>query len=213
MTIRLHPEKNGIRAMGVSECFRKSDTKSILCGVIIRGDLVVDGCSFNTSTVDGDDATRRIISLYRNFRRNDVNVIMISGSVISLYNIIDLEKIKDVTNVSTICIAGKSGKNLENILKDKYSNNKTKIDLYKKIGKLQKIKLKNNSELFFRSAGIERNDVNQILNKFTITGNVPEPIRLSKLFARSFYFGTKKNIYSDTDSSDSVDPSGSNIVT
>ena len=91
MTIRLHPEKNGIRAMGVSECFRKSDTKSILCGVIIRGDLVVDGCSFNTSTVDGDDATRRIISLYRNFRRNDVNVIMISGSVISLYNIIDLE--------------------------------------------------------------------------------------------------------------------------
>ena len=67
--------------------------------------------------------------------------------------------------------------------------------------------------MFFRSAGIERNDVKQILDKFTITGNVPEPIRLSKLLARSLYFGTKKNIYSGTDPSGSADPSGSNIVT
>lgn len=198
MTIRLHIEKTGIRAMGVSECFQKSDDQSLLCAIIIRGDLVVDGCSFDTSTLHGDDATRRIISLYTNFKRNDVNIIMISGSIISLYNVVDVEKINEVTNVATICLASKSGKNLENIIKEKYSTNKKKIDLYKKIGKPQKIKLKNNSELFIRSAGIEKKYVKQILDKFTIAGSVPEPIRLSKLFARSLYLGTrKKNIYSD----------------
>ena len=55
----------------------------------MRRDLIIDGMAYGTATIEGDDATNSIISMYRSLARDDINCILLDGLVISMYNIID----------------------------------------------------------------------------------------------------------------------------
>jgi endonuclease V-like protein UPF0215 family len=63
--MRLHLNKRGIRALGIAESFRPTQRWSVLAGVVMRGDLVVDGLAVGRASVGGDDATSSISALYR----------------------------------------------------------------------------------------------------------------------------------------------------
>ena len=76
--MKVHLEKNAIRAMGVAECYLPISNKSTLCSVIMRSDLVIDGCNYGVSTVGGDDITNSISLMHKQFCRNDINVISVS---------------------------------------------------------------------------------------------------------------------------------------
>ncbi|MEM4238039.1 MAG: DUF99 family protein, partial [Candidatus Nitrosocaldaceae archaeon] len=82
----IHLEKKGIRALGIAESFRKNHRYSVIAGVVMRSDLVIDGILFNYATIKGDDATSSIITLYERLKRNDINLIMLDGLIISMYN-------------------------------------------------------------------------------------------------------------------------------
>ena len=84
----LHLEKKGIRGLAIAESFRQDSEKSILSGVIMSNDFVIDGFVFGNSTLKGDDATEAIIDMYNKVERTDISYVLISGLVISLYNII-----------------------------------------------------------------------------------------------------------------------------
>ena len=96
---RLHLEKKGIRGLAIAESFRQDSQKSVLAGVILSNDFVIDGFVLGGATIRGDDATDEIISMYKKLDRNDISYLMTSGIVISLYNMIDVKKIYD-----SICI-------------------------------------------------------------------------------------------------------------
>ena len=81
--------KKGIRVLAIAESFKKGNPNSVLSGVVMRKDLVVDGVAFENTTIEGDDATEKIISLYKNFHRNDINFLLLDGLIISMYNIVD----------------------------------------------------------------------------------------------------------------------------
>ncbi|MGD8299295.1 MAG: DUF99 family protein, partial [Nitrosopumilaceae archaeon] len=53
----LHLEKKGLRGLAIAESFNQNSKKSILSGLIMRRDFVIDGFVFGTATLDGDDAT------------------------------------------------------------------------------------------------------------------------------------------------------------
>ena len=53
----LHLEKKGIRGLAIAESFRQDSEKSILSGVIMSNDFVIDCFVFGNSTLNGDDAT------------------------------------------------------------------------------------------------------------------------------------------------------------
>src|SRR5580658_8220149 len=102
--MRVHPNKRGIRAMGIAESFRKTDKHSTLAGVVMRSDLVLDGFVFGRATVGGDDATQALVRMYRTLHRDDVNVTLLSGAIISYYNVVDVQALADKTGVPVICI-------------------------------------------------------------------------------------------------------------
>ena len=84
----LHLEKHGLRGLAIAESFLQNSKKSILAGLVTTSDFIIDGFIFGHSTVGGDDATDTILSMYTKLNRSDINFILISGIVISLYNII-----------------------------------------------------------------------------------------------------------------------------
>ena len=39
----LHLEKKGLRGLAIAESFRQNSTKSVLAGVVMRRDFIIDG--------------------------------------------------------------------------------------------------------------------------------------------------------------------------
>ncbi len=152
----------------------------------MRRDLIIDGMVMGNVTIEGNDSTQNILSLYRSLKRNDINCIMLDGLIISMYNIIDGEEIRESTNVPVIAITFKDSKGLEDTIQHHFSNDANhKLEQYRKLGQRDKILLNTGKFLFIRSWGISSKEASMIVNRFTLQGSIPEPIRIAKLAARA----------------------------
>ena len=185
--MRIHVEKKGIRALGIAESFKKIQSKrSVLAGVVMRSDMIIDGFIFGSAEIGGDDATDEIVSMFQRLDRNDINVIMIGGSVISMYNIIDIDSLGARTNTPVISVTFEESEGLEPHIKHHFPESwEKKLSAYNKLGAREAVKLHTNHIVYVRPYGISLEISKRILDKFTIQGAIPEPIRLARLLARA----------------------------
>ncbi len=189
--------KKGLRVLGIAERFDKRDEYSILAGVIMRCDLIIDGLCYTFTRVGGDDSSEKIIRMYKELNRNDVNVILIGGCIISWFNIVDIEKIYNELNIPTVCISYEETSGIESYIRKYFPENEFKIKLYKKLGLREVIYLRTGQRVYVRYFGLKYNDVKNLLNRITIFGSIPEPIRVAKMFANMLYnlWKSSKQIY------------------
>ena len=182
----LHLEKKGLRGLAIAESFRQNSKKSILSGVVMRRDFVIDGFVFGRTTLDGDDATDVILQMYEDLKRPDISYLLISGLIISLYNIIDIKKIHESLQIPIIGITYHDSKGIEDSIKHHFPNSyKPKIKNYQKLGIRKKITLHTSSDVFVRKEGCTLHDVKYLLDKLTLQGSLPEPVRVAQLLAKS----------------------------
>jgi endonuclease V-like protein UPF0215 family len=184
--MRVHPNKRGIRAMGIAESFRKTDKHSTLAGIVMRSDLVVDGFAFGGASVGGDDATSALVRMYRGLHRDDVNVILLSGAIISYYNVVDIQALADKTNVPVICITYRESSGVEGAIRGRFEDWQTKVELYRRLGGRTQLSLKTGQKVYARLASINEDDARQVVDAFTIQGSIAEPIRVARLLARAW---------------------------
>ena len=183
---RLHIEKKAIRALGIAESFVKTQNQSILVGIVMRSDIVIDGVSYASATIKGDDATDTIINIYENLDRTDINFVILGGLIISMYNIIDIERLWQRLKIPIIGVTFKESEGLDSHIKQVFLDTwKNKLDAYHRLGSREKIKLKTGYDVFIRVKGINTKSAEQALNKFVLQGSIPEPIRVARLIARA----------------------------
>lgn len=170
----------------MAESFRKSARKSVLAGVVMRRDLVVDGMAFGRATVEGDDATDAVTVMYKSLGRDDVNCILLDGLVISMYNIIDGRQVSEKTCLPVVAITFEDSKGLEGAIRHHFPEGwQDKLKKYRKIGKRERVTLKTGKDLYIRTWGITAKKAISMLDAFTLQGAIPEPVRVAKLAARS----------------------------
>lgn len=186
-TVRsLHLEKKGLRGLAIAESFKQNSTKSIFSGVVMRRDFVIDGFVFGSAILEGNDATDAILKMYDDLERPDVSYILISGLIVSMYNIIDIKKLFEVLKIPIIGISYHDSSGIEDSLKHHFPNSfESKINEYEKLGKREKITLSTSHDVYVRKEGCTLNDVRHLLNDLTLHGSVPEPIRVSQLLAKT----------------------------
>jgi len=187
-TAHVHLEKKAIRALGVAESFRESEGRSTLAAVVMRSDLVVDGFAFGSLTVSGSDATLEIVSLVSKLKRNDVNAIFLSGSVLSLYNIVDVDKASEDLDLPVVALTFReSSANLAENIRSRFDTKtaRSKIELLEKLGTPKKVALKTGYSVFVRSAGISDAETRRLLDRFLLQGSIPEPVRVARLLAKN----------------------------
>lgn len=179
--------KKGIRALGVAECFRKGASKrSILAGVVMRADMLVDGFSFATATVGGLDATDAILRLYKRLGREDVNVLMLNGCVISWYNVVDLHAVAEGTGKPLICVTYEPSPGLEKYFAEYFPSDwRERLAIYERNGPRKRVLLRTGHEVFIRAIGLSEDEALRVLNRFVMHGAIPEPLRLARLLARA----------------------------
>ena len=180
----LHLNKSALRALGVAESFIRERSNSRLAGVVMRGDLRVDGMAFAKATVGGDDATLGVLKIYDELDRSDINALILNGSIISWFNIIDLQQVFDIIRRPVICITYEDSPGLDNHIR-KYFPGEDKIQRYNRLGNREMIRLKTGYDVYIRAFGVKIWEARMLLNKFTLDGRVPEPIRLARLAARA----------------------------
>ncbi len=182
----LHIEKKAIRSLGIAESFVKSQNKSVLAGVVMRSDKVIDGITYASATLKGDDATDAIIGMHENLDRTDINFVMIGGLIISMYNIIDLERICESLKMPIIGVTFEESEGLDEHIKRVFPDRwKSKLEAYHVLGGREKITLETGYDVFVRVEGISIKNARQALNKFVLQGSIPEPIRVARLVARA----------------------------
>ncbi len=113
----LHLEKQGLHGLAISESFTQNSKKSILSGIVMSTDLIIDGFVVGHSTVGGDDATDAILSMYESLDRQDVSFLLISGIVISLYNIVDVKRISEKIGLPVIGVTYKDSGDIKDTIK------------------------------------------------------------------------------------------------
>ncbi len=184
----LHLEKNGIRGLSISESFTKQDKYSVLAGVVMSNEFQIDGFIFGRATIRGDDITQQIITMYEKLNRDDISYVLLPGTILSMYNIVDIEKIYDYLQIPIIAINSQDSSGLYDTIKHHFPENfGMKLEQYEKLGSRQKIQLHTQTTIFLRMRGCTAEHCKILLDKITLQGSIPEPLRVSQILAKTIF--------------------------
>jgi len=186
MIKHLHLEKKGLRGLAIAESFSQNSKKSILAGVVMRRDFIIDGFVFGKATLEGNDATDKILQMYQKLDRQDISYLLISGIIISMYNIVDVKKISSSLNLPVIGVTYQDSSGIEEAIKQHFPNSyETKLQAYKKLGPRHKVTLGTSSQIYTRNEGCTVEEASMLLNDLTLQGSIPEPLRVAQLLAKT----------------------------
>jgi len=194
----LHLSKPALRVLGVAESFLRSHPYSAIAGVVMRADLRIDGLALHRATVGGDDATEAVLKIYRNLDRADINALLLSGAAISWFNIIDLQEVYERLSLPVICLTYEQSPGLEKYLREHFEGPEAekKLLCYRRLGGREMIRLKTGYDIYVRALGATAQEARVLLNKFTLEGRVPEPVRVARLAARAVMQEERITIFS-----------------
>jgi endonuclease V-like protein UPF0215 family len=151
----------------------------------MRADLRVDGIDFARATVGGDDATKGVLKIYEHLNRADINALILSGAVISWFNIIDLQEVFDEVQKPLICLTYEESHGLEKCISEYFPLPEEKLLRYQRLGQREIVRLKTGYDVYIRALGATAEEARVLLNKFTLDGRIPEPVRVARLVARA----------------------------
>ncbi len=185
--------KEGVRVLGVAESFEKSDAYSYLVGIIMRGDLKIDGFGFCTPKVGGHDATENLLAMYNKLDRKDVHAWMLGGCIISWFNTVDIHLLSNETDIPVICVSYDPSEGLDQYVKEYFPKDwEDRIEKINSIGTREKISLDSGYEVYIACSNIDIESARNLVNQFTSEGRVPEPIRLARQLAAEVRKNFKK---------------------
>jgi len=182
----LHLEKKGLRGLAIAESFTQDSKKSVLAGIVMRRDFVIDGFVFGHATLEGNDVTDEILTMYNKLSRPDISYLLISGIIISMYNIVDLKKISESLNIPVIGVTYQDSTGIEDAIKHHFPDSyQSKLEKYKNLVQREKIKLHTSYDVYVRKEGCTLSDVTHLLNQLTLQGSFPEPLRVAQILAKT----------------------------
>jgi hypothetical protein len=182
----MHIPKKGLRALGIAESYAGREY-STLAGIVMRKDLIIDGCAVSRVTVGGMDATDGILAIVHALDRRDINIILLSGCVIAFFNIIDPGRVHDRTGLPVICVTYEESAGLEGDICHHFPGDTTRLDAYRHLGERIPHTLPDGQTMYLRSWGLDPANAGRLCTAFTCEGKIPEPLRVARLTARAIH--------------------------
>ncbi len=181
----LHFEKKGIRILGIAESYRGRE-QSLVCGIVMRRDRIIDGCAFSHATAGGMDATDAVLAIWNRLARDDIQALMLGGTVISWFNVIDMVQVHERTGVPVISVTYEDSPGLEDDIQYHFPGDEERLRAYIALGKRTPCPLSTGETVYLRTEGIPLDDAIRACTIFTAQGKVPEPVRVARIIARGF---------------------------
>ncbi|MEM5834683.1 MAG: DUF99 family protein [Candidatus Aenigmatarchaeota archaeon] len=179
--------KPEVRILGFDDGAFNSKTKGKVpvIGVIFRGGKFLDGALKTEVTIDGNDATQKIVKLINSSRhKQQLKVIMFDGITLGGFNIVDIKKLHEKTGLPVIVINRKipNLKEVENALKN-FKDFKSRWKKILNAGKIKECKIKENKKVYYQCVGLRDEDAEEIIRISTTRSFIPEPLRVAHIIA------------------------------
>ncbi len=162
--------------------------KTILFGVVMKGSKEVVGAVSRWITVDGTDATEKLIDAVVNSRFKDLRVIMLKGITYGGFNVVDLEVLHRETGLPVIVVVRKRPdlKAMELALRKHFPDWEERVELLRKAPPLLEMIP---GKLYVQALGLEPRTAFEVVRTTTRTGLIPEPLRLAHIVASAVMTG------------------------
>lgn len=185
--------KSEIRILGFDDgaFVPRSKQQVFIIGVIYRGGKILDGALTTTVTVDGTDATEKIIKLINESRhKQQLKVIMFDGITLGGFNVVDIKKIHKQTRIPVIVINRKHPNLLKvrNALRN-FDDGEKRWKLILKAGEIKECYVQNFQKVFYQSIGMNDSQTKEVIKLSTTRGYIPEPLRVAHLLATAVVRG------------------------
>lgn len=157
--------------------FSRGDKFTSMVFLIVRKDLYIESIFKKTIEIDGLDATDRIIEGIRE-KGNGVRVILTQGITLGGFNILDVTRLYNETNIPVINVVDHE----PNMISIKEALQKYFKDWKTRYASLSE-RFERHDSLYVQSTGISIKIAGKFLNQVTINGKIPEPLRMADLIA------------------------------
>ncbi|MHA1935829.1 MAG: endonuclease dU [Candidatus Thorarchaeota archaeon] len=176
--------KVGTRVLGVAESFQKTDERSIVAGVVMRGDLRIDGAGFCYPKVGGTDATDELVLMFNRIDRMDIRAWLLGGSIISWFNFVDLDRLSTLTGVPVVCVSYNPSDGIDGYIKEYFPEDwKSRLEILNRIGERKLVPLSDGFSVYLSVSGVDIQRALKLVDMFTLDGRVPEPIRVARVLS------------------------------
>lgn len=176
--------KDGIRILGVDDsAFSFKEDEAVITGVVYRGTEFIEEIVFEKVTVDGDDATERLLDLYsKSSNHRQLKAIMVDGLAFAGLNLIDISKVSDKTGKPVVAVT-KNRPDREKFVKTVEDSGKD-AEIVEKLDDFRETDLKD-GKVYFQYSGVELERAEKLLEKSILHGRTPEAIRVADMIGGS----------------------------
>lgn len=192
--------KPGARALGVAESYRgraDGERESVLGGVVVRADRVVEDVALSTCTVGGADATAAVCELVASVDREDLGGLLLAGVAPAWFNVVDLAAVRDAVDRPVLAVSFEASDGLEPHLRDHFDGGalERRLAAYRSLPDRIPVRLDapaaaggddTDADLWVRAVGVGDDEARRIVRAHTPEGRRrPEPLRVAKVAARA----------------------------
>lgn len=157
--------------------------KTFLVCAVFEG-LTLAECLIEKITVDGLDATEKLLELLRN---TSFDAIMLAGVSFAGFNVIDAKAAFETFSKPIAIFSATKPDNLavKNALRKHFRDWHVRWKVFEKLGPIHRIETKPyRGSVYVEIVGAELEWIKRLLNAFTVLGKMPEPLRVARLIAR-----------------------------
>ena len=186
--------KREIRILGFDDAafeFGSAGKSVPVIGVIFRGGDFIDGMLRTDITIDGMDATDKLIERINSTRhKQQLRAIMLDGITLGGFNIVDIHRLHEQTGLPVMVINRKMP-DLQGVQKalKKFKDYKKRWALIKKAGALKPCTLKGGKKVYYQSVGLSDEKAEEIIILSSTRSFIPEPLRVAHLIATAIVKG------------------------
>jgi endonuclease V-like protein UPF0215 family len=191
---KFHKIKEEIRILGIDDAPFSPHTKNkvMLIGTVFRGGTWLDGVLRTYIWGDGKDSTDKIIEMVNETRhKGQIGVIMLDGITFGGFNVANIQKIFNETEIPVIVIMRKFP-DFEKIKKalNRFEDHEERWKCVLNAGTVHKIE--NKEPIYIQIQGVDLEDAEEIVALSTTRSAIPEPIRAAHIIAAGVETGESK---------------------
>ena len=164
--------------------FAFEDPTVRVVGVVTRGPTYVEGVLSTHVKTDGNDATGKLAEIIMQSRfRAMLRVIFLNGVTMGGFNVIDLDRLHDETNIPLVSIVRRmpDEETSESALRKHFPDASLRLEVLRR----QRPKpIRNGSfKIWCTWRGLEEREAQILVETATVRGAIPEPLRLAHVIA------------------------------
>jgi uncharacterized protein len=180
--------KPHIRVLGIDDgAFGRNQKTAPLVGVVVSTPSYVEAIVRSHVTVDGTDATERIIALVeRSGHQEGLRAILLDGIAVGGFNVVDLDALFERLRIPVVSVTPRAPDfaRIRAALLTYFPSDFVRRWSIVRAHRLYRVPI-GDGALRATGVGCSRRDVSRLVARTTILGHWPEPLRLAHLVARA----------------------------